>query len=140
MVVLGHGALTFEHLDHDSRLVVLVRGEGLGLLGWDNTVTGDQLGHDSTNGFNTKGQWGNVEKQYVLGVFATFTGQDSSLDGGTECNGLVWVDAPVWFFAVEKVFQQVLDFWDTGGATNKHKLVDFVFFHTCVRHNFASWS
>ena len=39
MVVLRHGSLALEHLDEDCWLVVLVSGECLTLLCWDNSVS-----------------------------------------------------------------------------------------------------
>jgi hypothetical protein len=44
------------YLDGDSGLLVLVGGEHLRLLGRDDSVPRDQLGHDSTNGLNTQGE------------------------------------------------------------------------------------
>ena len=52
-VVLGHGSIALEHLDGDGVLVVGGGGEDLRLLGGDDGVTGDQLGHDAPDGVNT---------------------------------------------------------------------------------------
>merc|ERR1719259_415318 len=49
MVVLGHWPLTLKHLNGDGVLVVLSSGESLGLLCGDDGVTGDQLGHHTSN-------------------------------------------------------------------------------------------
>ena len=68
MVILGHGALTLEHLDGDGGLLVLVGGEGLRLLGGNNGTTGDDLGHDTSNGLNTEGKRGHIDKENVLGL------------------------------------------------------------------------
>merc|ERR1719474_1855690 len=61
VVVLGHGPLTLVHLDGDSRLVVGVGGEGLGLLGGDGGVPLDQRGHHATSSLNSKREGRNIE-------------------------------------------------------------------------------
>ena len=56
---------TFKHLDGDSGLVVCRCGEDLGLLGGDDGVTRDQLGHDTTDGLDTHGQGVDIKKYKV---------------------------------------------------------------------------
>ena len=68
MVVLGHGSLSFKDLNGDSVLVVCSGREDLGLLGWDHGVTGDQLGHDTSNGLNAHGQWIDVQENNLTSV------------------------------------------------------------------------
>lgn len=53
VVVLGHRTLALEDLDEHRGLVVLVGGERLRLLGWDNGVTADDLRHHSTHSLDT---------------------------------------------------------------------------------------
>ena len=62
MVVLGEPSLPFEHLDGYSLLVVNGGGEDLGLLGGDGGVSANQVGHHSSSGLNTEGQWGHVQQ------------------------------------------------------------------------------
>ena len=66
MVVLGHGALALKDLDEHGRLVVLVGGEGLRLLGGDSGAAVDELGHDSADGLNTLGEGSDVEEKDLL--------------------------------------------------------------------------
>jgi hypothetical protein len=68
MVVFGHGSLSFEDLDGDSVLVVCGSGKDLRLLGWDDGVAGDQLGHDASDGLNAHGQWVDIQKNNLTGV------------------------------------------------------------------------
>jgi len=35
MVILGHWSFSLKYLDGDSGLLILVGGENLGFLGWD---------------------------------------------------------------------------------------------------------
>merc|ERR1719434_320753 len=65
MVVLGHGSLSLIDLDGDSRLVVRVGGEGLGLLGGDGGVPLDQGCHHSSSGLNSERKWSNIKKQKI---------------------------------------------------------------------------
>ena len=53
MVVLNKGAFTLEDSNGNSSLLVLVGGEGLGLLGRDNSSTVNNLGEHSSNSLNT---------------------------------------------------------------------------------------
>jgi len=63
IVVLGHLSLSLENLDQHSGLVILVGSESLGLLGWDGSVSLDDVSHDSTSGLNSHGKWGNIEEK-----------------------------------------------------------------------------
>lgn len=66
LVVSSHGALTLENLDLDLSLVVRGSREDLSLLGGDGGVGGDELSEDTTEGLNTKGERGDVEKEHTL--------------------------------------------------------------------------
>ena len=61
MVVLGHGPLAFVDLDHDTRLVICVGREDLGLLGGDGSVTRDEDSHNTASRLDTEGQGGDIE-------------------------------------------------------------------------------
>lgn len=52
MVVLGHGPFSFEDLDEYSGLVVLVGGKRFGLLGGDDAVPRDNIGHHAAHCFD----------------------------------------------------------------------------------------
>jgi len=124
MVILGHLTLTLVNLDVNSGLVISVGGEGLGLLGGDASVPGDEHGHDTASGLNTLGKGCNIEEKEILDHVATLTHEDSGLDGGTEGNSLIGVDGAVEGLAVEEVGEHGLNLGDSGGATNKDDLVD----------------
>ena len=124
VVVLGTSTLTLVDLDQDTRLVVRVGGEGLGLLGGDGGVTLDERSHDTTSGLDTDGQRRDIEQQDLVGgLGGSVTGQDSSLDGSTVGNSLVGVDGLVGVL-VEEVGDETLDLGDTGGTTDQDDLVD----------------
>lgn len=53
VVILGHRSLTFEYLNEDTWLVVDSGSEDLALRHWLGCVSLNQLGHDTTLGFNT---------------------------------------------------------------------------------------
>ena len=57
-------------LDGDGGLLVLVGGEGLGLLGGDDGVARDELGHDAPHRLNAHGQRAHVQQQDVLHLHA----------------------------------------------------------------------
>lgn len=53
MIVFSHGSFSFEDLDGNSGLVVLVSGEDLRFFGGDERTSGDNVRHDTSYGFNT---------------------------------------------------------------------------------------
>lgn len=57
--------LTFINLNGDSRLVIRSCREDLGLLCGHHSVPGDQLGHYSSNGLNTKSQGAHIQKNHI---------------------------------------------------------------------------
>lgn len=65
VVVLGHRSLTLVNLDPDGGLVVGRSGEDLGLLGRNNRVSGNKLGHDTTSGLDTESQRADIDKKNV---------------------------------------------------------------------------
>jgi hypothetical protein len=125
MVVFGHGSFAFKDLDEDTVLVVLVGGEDLGFFGWDVGVSGNEDGHDSSNGFDTLGEGADVKKENVSSSFTS--GEDSTLDCGTKGDGFIRIDSSVWFFTVEVFFEEFTDFGDTSGSSNEDDFLDFVF-------------
>lgn len=125
VVVLGASTFTLEDLDEHTRLVVGEGGEDFGLLGWDSSVSGNELGHLATSSLDTERQWGNIEEQDLVGgLGAGITREDSSLDSSTVGNSLVGVDRLVGLLAVEEIGDELLDSWDTGRATDEDNLVD----------------
>lgn len=132
VVVLGHWSFTFEDLDGDSLLVIGGGGEDLLFLGWDDRVSWDNLGHDTTDGLDTEGQWADIKEDDIDVVF---TGENTSLDSGTESDSLIGVDTLGRFFAVEKFLDELLDLGDSSGATDKDDFVDFVLLHLTIIEN-----
>jgi len=114
VVVLGKSSLTLVDLDGHGGLLVLVSGEDLLLLGWDNGTSWNNFGHNTSYCLNTESKWSNINKKKVLGVFGLFSSEDTTLDSSTISNGLIWVDTSVWFLSVEEVLDKLLDLWDSG--------------------------
>jgi len=122
VVVLCHGALALIHLDGDRRLVVGSGGKDLRLLGRDDRVARDQLGHHAADGLDAQSERVDVEQHNVRAdVLAR---QDTRLDGSAKGHGLVRVDAATWLLAIKELLDQLLDLGNTGGASDQHNLVD----------------
>mmetsp|Transcript_13656 Transcript_13656/g.16413 ORF Transcript_13656/g.16413 Transcript_13656/m.16413 type:complete len:438 (-) Transcript_13656:809-2122(-) len=134
VIVLGHGTLTLEHLDGDGGLLILVGGESLGLLVGDDSVTGDKLGHDSSNGFDTLGKRSDIKKKDTGSLLTTLTGKDTTLDSGTVCNSLIGVNTLVWLLVVEELLQHLNDLGDTGGTTDEDELINIGLLEVSVLH------
>lgn len=57
--------LTFINLNGDSGLVIRGCGEDLGFLCGHHSVPGDQLGHNSSDGLDTKSQGAHIQKNDI---------------------------------------------------------------------------
>jgi len=139
VVILGHSSLSFVDLDEDTGLVVSVGGEGLGLLGGDGGVSGDEVSHDSTGGLNTLGKRGDIEEEHVLDGLVSLSTEDSSLDGGSVGNSLIGVDGLVEDLSVEEVGEHGLDLGDSGGSSNEDNLVNLSLGHVGVLEDVLNW-
>lgn len=139
VVVLGERTFTLEDLDKDSRLVVsggreandnvskesfrtISQDAHLGLPGRDDSVTGNELGEDSTGGLNTKGKRANIDEDDVSGAFSSR--EDTTLYGSTIGNSLVRVDSLGGFLATEVLLEQLLNLGDTSGTSNEDDLIE----------------
>lgn len=122
VVVLGHGALSLVDLDQHGGLVVGRRREDLGLASGDNSVTRDQLGHDTASGLNAQGKRIDIHENNLRG--SLLTGKDTTLDGGTEGDGLIGVDTLAGLLATEELLEESLDLGNTGRTTDKNNVVD----------------
>ena len=112
MVILGHGSLSFVDLNGDCVLVISGSRENLGLLGRDDSVSGDQLSHHTSDGLNAKSERVDIEKDDLTGVL--FSRQDSSLNSSTISDGLVRVDTSRWLLTIEELLDELLNLGDTS--------------------------
>lgn len=103
MVILDQSSFPLVHSDGDGGLLVLIGGEGLALLGWDERPFGDDFSHDSSDSLDSEGQWGGVDNDDVFGGFRSISTDDSSLNCCSESHSLIRVDSGIWFFSVEEV-------------------------------------
>lgn len=133
VVILGHGTLTLEDLDQDNGLVISSSREDLALAGRDRSVAGNELGHDTTSGLNSESQGVDIHENNLLS--ALLARQNTGLNGGTESNGLVGVDALGSLLAVEVLLNEGLDLGDTGGATDKDDVVNLGLLNVGILEN-----
>jgi len=124
VIISGHLTFTFKDLDEDTWLVISVGGESLLLLGGDASVSWDKDSHDTTSSLDTLGKRSNIQKEEILDLFGTLTGEDSGLNSGTVGDGFIRVDRSVKSLSVEEVLEHGLNLGDTGGTTDKYDLVD----------------
>merc|ERR1719319_1372136 len=137
VVVFGHGPLSFKHLDGHRVLVVSGRGEHLGLLGWDNSVPGDEFGHDSSNCFNSHRQRVNVKQHNFPGF--CISREDSGLHRRSVSDGFIRVDASAGLLAVKELLDELLDLGDPSGAANQHDLINIFLLHVGIIQNLLNW-
>jgi len=139
MVILGHLSLSLEDLDVDSRLVVLIGGESLGLLGWDGSVSVNDVSHDSTGGLDSHGKWGDIEEKELLSLLVTLSSKDGSLDGSTVSDGLIWVDGLVKDLTVEEIGKHGLNLWDSSGSSDENDFVNLSLTNLGILEDVFDW-
>jgi len=108
-------------LDQHRRLVIGRSREDLALPGRDDGIPRDQLGEHATCRLDTEGERVDVDEEDTVGE-ATFTGENSTLDGGTISDGFIWVDRFGWLLAAEEFLDELLDLGDTSGTTDEDDL------------------
>ena len=121
VVVLSEGTFTLKDLDQDGRLVVGGGGEDLALAGRDDSVTGDELGHDTTSGFDTESEGVDVDEDDI--TQALVASEDTTLNGSTIGNSLIRVDTLRGFLS-EVLLEELLNLRDTSGTTDENDLQD----------------
>lgn len=92
----------------------------LGLLGRDDSVTGDELGHDATSSLNAERERADVDENDVTGPL--LTREDTTLDSSTISHGLIGVDSLRGLLAAEVLLEELLDLGNTSGTTNEDNL------------------
>ena len=119
LVVFREFTLALKDVDFDGSLVVRGGGEDLALLGRDGGVSVDDLGADTAEGLDTKGQRSDVEKQEALDVAA----ENTALKGCAHGDTFIGVDALEGLFA-DVLLDRFLDSRDTGRTADHEDLVD----------------
>ena len=125
VIVLGHRALAFVHLDVHSGLVVLVRAEDLRLACRDGGLPLNQPCHHAADGLNAERERRHIEQHDAAEGLVALAAvrEDGTLHGGAVRHSLVGVDAAARLLAVEKVLEQRLHLGDTRRAADEHDLV-----------------
>lgn len=67
-----------------------VKDVHLRLPGRDDSVTGNELGHDATGGLDTESERADIDEDDIGHTLVT--SEDTTLDGGTIGDGLIGVD------------------------------------------------
>jgi NAD-specific glutamate dehydrogenase len=129
VVILGERPFTLVDLDEDGGLVVGGGREDLALASGDDSVTGDELGHDTTGGLDTESEGADIDKDDLAGTLSS--GEDTTLDSGTVGDSLVGVDT-LGRLLSEVLLEELLDLGDTGGTTNKDDLVNILLLDTGI--------
>jgi len=83
--------LTFSLEDFDLDVGLSISGgrKDLRFLGGDGGIAVDKAGEDSSEGFNSQREGGDIKKKNVGHV----SWKDSSLDSSSNSDGLIWVNA-----------------------------------------------
>ena len=79
------------------------------------------------------------EKDFIGALGRSVSREDSSLDGGTVGNSLIWVDGLVWLLSVEVVGDELLDAWNTGRTSDENDLVDLGLVDLGIGQDTVNW-
>jgi hypothetical protein len=129
LVVGGHFTLALEDLDADLSLVVSGGRVDLRLLGGDGGVLGDHAGEDTTESLDTEGEGSDVEEEEAGDI----TAEDTTLDGGTNGDGFVGVDATEGLLA-EEGLDGVDDLGHAGHTADHDDFVEVLVLDAGVLH------
>ena len=125
------------NLDQDGGLVISGGRKDLGLAGRDDSVAGNELGHDTTGGFNSESQGVDIHQNNVTSSF--LSGKDTTLDSGTESDGLVRVDTLASLLSAKELLEEALDLWNTGRTTNQNDVVNLALLDLGILEDLLNW-
>jgi hypothetical protein len=86
----------------------------LGLGARNNCATGDNLGHDTSDCFNTESEGSDINENESIGFLRGLTTENTTLDSSTISDSLVRVDTSVWFLSIEEILNELLYLWNTS--------------------------
>lgn len=86
----------------------------MGLFAGDNSSTGDDFGHNTSNGLYAEGKGSHINEQKIFGLFGGLATENTTLNSSTVSNSLVGVNTTVGFLSVEEFFDKRLNLGDTG--------------------------
>jgi hypothetical protein len=104
----------------------------LALLGGDGGTTLDEVGHNATSGLDTKGKRVDIHEDDVLS--AGVTGENTTLNSGTESDSLIGVDILASLLS-EVLLKHLLNLGDTSRTTNEDNVIDVALLHLSVLQN-----
>jgi len=103
-------------------LVASSSREDLGFASRNDGVAGNELGENTTSGFNPKSKRVNVN-EHQAGVFFS-TGKDATFNSSTISDSFVRIDTFSGFLAAKIFLQELLNLGDTSGTTDKDDFAD----------------
>jgi len=139
MVVLGLSSFTFENTNFDSCLVIVISRVGLSLLGWDLSISIDDVTHNTSNCLDTHRKRGNIKEKKFIGLLVSLSGKNSSLNSGTVSNSLIRVDGFVESPSVEEFGEHGLNLWDSSRSTNKNDFLNLGLTKLGILEDVLNW-
>ena len=118
-VVFCEFALTLKDVNLNLRLVIGSGREDFRFRSWNRSVTIDEWSTDTAHGFDTKGEWSNIEEKNILDVALKHT----TLNSGTNSHDFVWVHTLHWVLAKDG-FHLFDHGWHTSHTTDHDDFVD----------------
>lgn len=99
----------------------------------NSNIPWDDWSEDVSFHSNPQRKRNDIKEEKVSGLGrCSLSGEDTSLDGGTVCDGLIRVDALLELLVVEELGKELLYPGNTGGTTNEHNLVNLALLETRV--------
>ena len=128
--------LSLQDVDVDGGLTIGSGGEDFLLAGWNSSVSVNQSCHNTAECLDAQRKGRYIQKQNVF--YACITREHRPLNGGTQGNDLVGIDAFVRLFS-EDVLDDFLNFWNSCRATNEQYLDDIAGVKFCILQRLMAW-
>jgi len=127
VVILGHRSFSLQDLNCDSLLVILIGSKDLAFLGWDKRSTGNNCTHNSSDCFYSQAEGSGINDNQSFSFLAFFSTDNTSLNCCSVCNSFIRVDTSVWFFSIEKVFNELSYFRNSCRSSNQNDFINLIF-------------
>ena len=129
LIARSHLTLTLQNMNIDRWLIIRCRREDLALMCRNRRIALNELRANAAERLDAEGKRRNVEEKNVL----DFTDKDTALDGSTDGDALIRVDA-LRRLLIEDGADSLLNGRNAGRTANEDDLIDIAARQVGIRH------
>lgn len=127
MVIFSHRSFTFENLNGDSLLIILIGSKNLAFFSRNKASSWNNDTHDTSDGFNTQRQRSGINNDQSFSLLRFFTTNNTSLNGCSISDGFIRIYTSIRFFTVEEIFNNLSDFRNSSGTSDQDDFINLIF-------------